>query len=92
MDNLHERVGLAIYEAIKRFEEQDLEMSVSDYSEVARQAICAMRHPSADMMEVIQHLPKYHNRMDMWCAMIDVALGRIVLKEMGDGDYYETID
>ena len=44
----------------------------------------AMRHPTDEMLKVVSELPQYHNSMDMWCAMIDVALGRIVLAEPKD--------
>lgn len=46
---------------------------------LAERAILAMRNPTDDMMQVFAALPQHHNRLDMWCAMIDVALGRIKL-------------
>ena len=48
---------------------------------IAERAILAMRHPTDEMMQVFTALPQHHNRLDMWCAMIDVALGRIQLVE-----------
>ena len=52
---------------------------------LAERAILAMRYPTDDMMKVFAALPQQHNRLDMWCAMIDVALGRVKLVE-------ETVD
>ena len=52
---------------------------------IAERAILAMRHPTDEMMAVFTALPQHHNRLDMWCAMIDVALGRLVFdKSSGD--------
>ena len=48
---------------------------------LAERAILAMRNPTDEMMQVFAALPQHHNRLDMWCAMIDVALGRIKLVE-----------
>lgn len=48
---------------------------------LAERAILAMRNPTDEMMRVFTALPQHHNRLDMWCAMIDVALGRIKLAE-----------
>lgn len=48
---------------------------------LAERAILALRCPPDDMMQAFNALPQYHNRLDMWCAMIDVALGRLVLSE-----------
>jgi len=53
------------------------------YDFLAEQAIIAMRQPTQEMLEAVEALPRSHNRLDMWCAMIDVALGRLVL---ADGD------
>ena len=44
----------------------------------------ALRTPTDEMMRVFEALPQHHNRLDMWCAMIDVALGRIALVEAED--------
>lgn len=52
-----------------------------NYHLLAEQAIMAMRQPTDEMMEVVGMLPRHHNRLDMWCAMIDVALGKIVLAD-----------
>lgn len=49
------------------------------YDHLAEQAIIAMRQPTDEMLEVVAELPTHHNRLDMWCAMVDVALGRIKL-------------
>lgn len=76
-------VSYAIQNGMAKFSADGVNLSV-DYHLVAEQAIAALRHPTDDMMEVITALPTYHNRMDMWCAMIDVALGRIVLAERPD--------
>ena len=76
-------VSYAIQKGMAKFSSDGVNLSV-DYQLVAEQAIAALRHPTDDMMEVISALPQYHNRMDMWCAMIDVALGRIVLAENPD--------
>lgn len=48
---------------------------------LAERAILAMRYPTDEMMQVFAALPQHHNRLDMWCAMIDVALGRIKLAD-----------
>ena len=76
-------VSYAIQKGMAKFSADGVNLSV-DYQLVAEQAIAALRHPTDDMMEVISALPQYHNRMDMWCVMIDVALGRIVLAENPD--------
>lgn len=55
------------------------------YNEMAENALIALRNPSDDMIEVFSALPRQHNRLDMWCAMIDVALGRLELVK-GDGN------
>ena len=73
-------VSYAIQKGMEKFSADGVNLSV-DYQLVAEQAIAALRHPTDDMMEVITALPQYHNRMDMWCAMIDVALGRIILAD-----------
>lgn len=52
---------------------------------VAYQAIMALRNPTDEMLEVFEMLPKHHNRLDMWCAMIDVALGRLKIVETEEG-------
>ena len=49
------------------------------YDHLAEQAIIAMRQPTDEMLEIVAELPIHHNRLDMWCAMVDVALGRIKL-------------
>jgi hypothetical protein len=54
------------------------------YEYVAEKAITALRTPTDEMMRVFEALPQHHNRLDMWCAMIDVALGRIALVEAED--------
>ena len=56
-----------------------------NYHLLAEQAIMAMRQPTDEMLEVVGMLPLHHNRLDMWCAMVDVALGRIKLVK-GDED------
>jgi hypothetical protein len=56
-----------------------------NYDHLAEQAIIAMRQPTDEMLEVVTELPVHHNRLDMWCAMVDVALGRIKLVK-GDED------
>jgi len=55
------------------------------YDFLAERAILALRTPSEEMMEVFDALPLYHNRLDMWCAMIDVALGRLKFVETEEG-------
>lgn len=52
-----------------------------NYHLLAERAIMAMRQPTDEMLEVVGMLPRHHNRLDMWCAMIDVALGKIVLAD-----------
>ena len=56
---------------------------------LAERAIMALRTPSDEMMRAFDALPQYHNRLDMWCAMIDVALGRLVLAEETDDEACE---
>ena len=57
-----------------------------NYQLLAEQAIMAMRQPTDEMLEVVGMLPRHHNRLDMWCAMIDVALGRIVLADEDENE------
>lgn len=76
MNEMTRRVAYAIAEAEDSFMGKPI-----DYEEVAEKAILALRHPSDDMLEVVAELPQQHNRLDMWCAMIDVALGRLVKVE-----------
>jgi hypothetical protein len=57
-----------------------------NYHLLAEQAIMAMRQPTDEMLEVVGMLPRHHNRLDMWCAMIDVALGRIVLADEDENE------
>lgn len=72
-----EKVAHAIMKADEQF--SGLEPRLYDF--LAEQAIMAMRQPTDEMLEAIEVLPRTHNRLDMWCAMIDVALGRLVLCE-----------
>lgn len=76
MNEMTRKVAYAIAEAEDSFMGNPI-----DYEEVAEKAILALRHPSDDMLEVVAELPQQHNRLDMWCAMIDVALGRLVKVE-----------
>jgi len=73
-----DKVALSIMKAHEHL--QSNEMPVM-YDFIAEQAIIAMREPTPQMLEVVDMLPRHHNRLDMWCAMIDVALGRIVKAE-----------
>lgn len=57
-----------------------------NYHLLAEQAIMAMRQPTDEMLEVVGMLPQHHNRLDMWCAMIDVALGKIVLADEAEDE------
>lgn len=79
-------VAYAIMKSIEKFNGvgEDGVRSLVDYAVVAEHAISALRTPTDEMMEVISALPQYHNSLDQWCAMIDVALGRIVLAEPKD--------
>ena len=69
--------------AIMKADEQFTGIEPRFYDFLAEQAIIAMRQPTQEMLEAVEALPRSHNRLDMWCAMIDVALGRLVL---ADGD------
>jgi len=71
--------------AIMKADEQFSGMEPKFYDFLAEQAIIAMRQPTEEMLEAVDALPRSHNRLDMWCAMIDVALGRLVL-EKGDAE------
>jgi len=72
------KVSLAIESAHQKMEK--LGMPV-EYEILAAEAMLALRNPTDDMLEVVGELPQQHNRLDMWCAMMDVALGRIELAE-----------
>ena len=67
-----------VAEAIKRAASVE-NGGLINYHLLAEQAVVAMRQPTDEMLEVVAELPVHHNRLDMWCAMIDVALGRIKL-------------
>lgn len=69
-----------VAEAIKRAASVE-NGGLINYHLLAEQAIVAMRQPTDEMLEVVGMLPRHHNRLDMWCAMIDVALGRIVIEK-----------
>jgi len=73
-----------VAEAIMCAHEECNTNGVLFYDLLAERAIMAMRNPTDEMLKVVSELPQYHNSMDMWCAMIDVALGRIVLAEPKD--------
>lgn len=75
-----------VAEAIKRAASVE-NGGLINYHLLAEQAVVAMRQPTDEMLEVVAELPVHHNRLDMWCAMIDVALGRIKLaKGEGNGE------
>lgn len=71
-----DKVAYAIMKAHEGLQSNDMPIF---YDHLAEQAITAMRQPTDEMLEVVAELPVHHNRLDMWCAMIDVALGRIKL-------------
>lgn len=73
-----------VAEAIKRAASVE-NGGLINYRLLAEQAIVAMRQPTDEMLEVVGMLPQQHNRLDMWCAMIDVAMGKIKLVK-GDED------
>jgi len=73
-----DKVAHAIMKAHEGLQSNDMPIL---YDHLAEQAIMAMRHPTDEMLEVVAELPIQHNRLDMWCAMVDVALGRIKLSQ-----------
>jgi len=76
------RVTHALIDAHEELQSNEMPLM---YDFLAGRAIIALRTPSDEMMEVFDALPLYHNRLDMWCAMIDVALGRLKLVETEEG-------
>tara|TARA_S200002703_G_scaffold156833_2_gene163314 strand:+ start:208 stop:474 length:267 start_codon:yes stop_codon:yes gene_type:complete len=73
-----DKVTYELVEAHKELQSNDMPLM---YDFLAERAILALRTPSEEMMQVFDALPLYHNRLDMWCAMIDVALGRLKIVE-----------
>jgi hypothetical protein len=73
-----DKVTYELAEAHKELQSNDMPLM---YDFLAERAILALRTPSEEMMQVFDALPLYHNRLDMWCAMIDVALGRLKIVE-----------
>ena len=73
-----DKVTYELIEAHKELQSNDMPLM---YDFLAERAILALRTPSEEMMQVFDALPLYHNRLDMWCAMIDVALGRLKIVE-----------
>lgn len=75
-----QKVAFALMKADEEFSDGSPRM----YDFLAEQAIMAMRQPTDEMLQIVGKLPPTHNRLDMWCAMIDVALGRLTIAERKD--------
>ena len=71
-----DKVAEALMSAHAELQSNDMPLM---YDFLAERAMMAMRQPTDEMLEVVAELPRHHNRLDMWCAMIDVAMGRIKL-------------
>ena len=81
-----------VAEAIMNGHEECNTNGILFYDLLAERAIMAMRQPTDEMLAVVAELPPTHNRLDMWCAMIDVALGRIKLAEGDENEGRENSD
>jgi len=77
------KVSLAIESAHQKMEKLGMPL---EYEILAAEAMLALRNPTDDMLAVVGELPQHHNRLDMWCAMMDVALGRIDFEEEETGE------
>ena len=84
MTQVVDNVAHAIRKCIREYDEYGVDMTMEDYNDVARAAIRAMRNPTDDVVDVAQHLPRHHNMIDMWCSIIDIALGKRVVETEND--------
>lgn len=71
-----DKVAEALMSAHSELQSNDMPLM---YDFLAERAMMAMRQPTDEMLEAVAELPRHHNRLDMWCAMIDVAMGRLKL-------------